>query len=190
MFTDTQQLHLTCSADEGDSGSISELFGSSLISIEQKSNESIHVSLQSSFFPSLHTSPLQCDYASCKLLPGIDCSAYLSGYNSCILCGTSNCTTFLNTAFSLHTPNASIPFFLDKELTNPFTYLFHGDSRYHGDAPTLFGCHANGRCVWTHVPLDSFPHPREARSPKLSTAPSGSVVPRMKLPTSERCQLG
>lgn len=182
MFTDTQQLHLTCSADEGDSGSISELFGSSLISIEQKSNDSIHVSLQSSFFPSLHTSPLQCDYASCKLLPGIDCSAYLSGYNSCILCGTSNCTTFLNTAFSLHTPNASIPFFLDKELTNPFTYLFHGDSRYHGDAPTLFGCHANGRCVWTHVSLDSFPHPQRGAQSQTLHCSVGVCRPKDETP--------
>ena len=160
-FTNDTPLHLSCSADDRHAGTLSELFGTTTLSITQTSNSTLRVAVQSAFFPSLHTTPLHCDYSACSVLSGIQCSSYMSGYTSCLQCQHASCTTSVNEALVLQSADAlSIlpptssrqpPFYRHKEYLHPFTYLYHGDDAYSVDTPTVFGCKDDGHCAWIHV---------------------------------------
>ena len=134
-----------------------DIFSSAVISINQTSASTIHVEVMNSFYPSLSTTPLVCDYSDCALLSSIECSAFISGYYNCFFCNTSRCTVRTNRHLELY-PEMSfynrsipgVPFYHQSTILHPFLALYTRNTS-HITSPSIFGCKEDGFCKWIHV---------------------------------------
>ena len=149
IFSEGDLINFSCKTNDSLPGVISELFGESTVLLHQYNSSIIAVSINSGYFPSLHSSSVRCLYEQCAILPGIECSSYLSGYSNCILCKNSSCSLEKNMHLSVSADFT--PFFDVKSyLLNPVVYLFKGDANYDHSSPSVFGCKEDGSCVWIH----------------------------------------
>lgn len=149
IFSEGDLINFSCKTNDSLPGVISELFGESTVLLHQYNSSIIEVNINSGYFPSLHSSSVRCLYEQCAILPGIECSSYLSGYSNCILCKNSSCSLEKNMHLSVSADFT--PFFDVKSyLLNPVVYLFKGDANYDHSSPSVFGCKEDGSCVWIH----------------------------------------
>lgn len=153
-------MDLKCFIKPYEKGIISEMFGNLTISINQTSSTTIHLELLNSFYPSLSTTPLHCDYSQCQLLSSVDCSTYISDFSNCIRCNSSQCVIHRNMNLSLYQSSPflntinhtlySIPFYQNAFILQPFLSLFSTNNTQ-SDYPSVFGCKDDGECRWVHV---------------------------------------
>ena len=155
-------LDLTCSLETSRNGVLHDIFSSAVISINQTSSSTIHVEVMNSFYPSLKTTPLVCDYSNCALLSSIECSTYISGYYNCFFCNTSECFVRINRDLHLYPTQSfhnhslqSIPFYKTAPLIHPFLSLYtRNTSEIY--SISVFGCKEDGHCKWIHVRVVVF----------------------------------
>ena len=149
LFSENELANFSCKTSDSFSGFISELFGESTVLLQHLNSSIIEVNVNNGYFPSLQSTPVKCLYEQCSILPGIECSSYLSGYSSCILCNKSSCSLEKNMYLSVSADFT--PYFdIRSYLLDPVVYLFEGDASYNHSSPSVFGCRVDGSCVWIH----------------------------------------
>lgn len=161
VFSSDSLLDLSCSLEPQTNGVLHDIFSSSTIAINQTSPTTVHLEVMNSYYPSLSTTPLVCDYSECALMSSIECSTFISGYYNCLMCNTTQCSVQTNThlhlypdAVFLNDTSLGVPFYQQTAILHPFLSLYTRNTS-HLFSPSVFGCKEDGFCKWIHV-LFSF----------------------------------